>query len=79
MDIAERILGFIRSELGRGAGRAVEPDTPLLTGLIDSLQIMELASFVEETFGVSLGHADVNEANFRDVHALVALISQKLG
>lgn len=79
MDIAKDILAFVRSELGGGAARKVRLDTPLLTGVIDSMEAMELITFLEESFGISLEFSDMNEENFRDVRALAELVSRKLG
>jgi acyl carrier protein len=77
MDIAEQILIFLQDGLGSG-GRKVGVDTPLLTGLVDSMQVAELASFVEEEFQVTLEFNDVTEENFRTVRALADLVTGKL-
>lgn len=78
MDTAKRILSFLRTELGNGA-RKVDAETPLLTGLVDSIRVMELASFLEEEFGIRLEFADMSEANFRNVQTLTDLVARKLG
>jgi acyl carrier protein len=78
MDTDKRILAFLRSELGKDA-RRVDAETPLLTGLVDSMQVMELASFLEEEFGIRLEFADMSEENFRNVQTLTDLVTRKLG
>ena len=78
MDTDKRILAFLRSELGKGS-RRVDAETPLLTGLVDSIRVMELASFIEEEFGVRLEFADMSEENFRNVQTLTDLVTRKLG
>jgi acyl carrier protein len=74
-DVADRIISFVRSELGLHRPEEVTDQTPLLNGLIDSLQVMWIISFVEEQFDVSLDIAEVTAENFAtiaDIERLVA-------
>jgi acyl carrier protein len=46
-------------------------------GLIDSMAVMELVTFVTATFGVSVGEADITPDNFDSVRNLAAFIRSK--
>ena len=48
----------------------VSETTPLLAGLVDSLQVMELATYIEEKFGVALDTTDYVAENFGYDHFL---------
>ncbi|GLH74847.1 hypothetical protein GETHLI_33490 [Geothrix limicola] len=47
-------------------------------GIIDSLGIIELVSFVEKTFGISVADSDLLPTNFDSVSRLSAFITNKL-
>lgn len=54
---------------------AVEPQTALLvSGLLDSLTIMRIATRIEETAGVVFPESEVVAANFRTPQALWQLV-----
>jgi len=57
----------------------ISNDTPLIDGgFIDSIQILELALFIEETFGVTLVAEDMQVENFASIDAIVVYVSQKM-
>src|SRR4051794_34580870 len=52
-------------------------DEPLLAnGILDSLGIVHLAAFVEDTFGVPVPDDALLPENFSTIHRVAALISQ---
>ena len=54
MNIEEKVLRFVANDLGGGSG--VEVDTQLFdTGVLDSVGIFDLVTFLEKEFGVSIG------------------------
>ncbi|UCF21752.1 MAG: acyl carrier protein [Gemmatimonadota bacterium] len=58
----------------------VDTQTPLLqTGLIDSLGMEELVTFLEAAFGIEVQDDDLLPDNFETVEAIAALIERKLG
>jgi acyl carrier protein len=58
---------------------AVADDTPLLEGgLLDSLEAMDLASFVSETFGIELGPDDMRVENFQSITAISSFVDRSL-
>lgn len=57
----------------------VDPDDSLLRkGVFDSLGVMEVIGFVEETFGIAVAQEDVTEANFGTLNAIAAYVEAKL-
>jgi acyl carrier protein len=78
-EISERIKGFISTELMFEDNSAtLSDDTPLLAGVIDSLGLMQLISFIEEEFDVAIDDAEVTASNFRTVGDIEKLIEQKV-
>ena len=52
--------------------------TPLLdNGEIDSLGLIELVGFLEETYGLEFDDADFETENLETLHALTLLVSAK--
>lgn len=58
--------------------RAIQPDEPLISsGLIDSFHLVDLALFVEDTFGVVIDDAELNSGVFDTLNQLAALIESR--
>lgn len=71
---------FAQEGTGRDAAVAVGPDTDIIAeGLVDSLGIFRLISFVEETFPVTIAPDEVLLENFQTPRALRNLIVKKIG
>jgi acyl carrier protein len=77
-EIGDKIKGFIASEImfEDNAG-AVADDTPLLGGVMDSLGLMQLVSFLEEEFHVAVDDAEITVDNFKTVADIERLVDQK--
>lgn len=78
-DIGNRIKEFISGELMfEDKTATLTEETPLLGGVIDSLGLMQLISFIEEEFQIAIDDAEVTTANFRTVADIEQLVSQKV-
>jgi acyl carrier protein len=78
-DISNRIRGFIATEIMfEDSSSTLTDDTPLLGGVIDSLGLMQLISFLEEEFDVAIDDAEVTADHFRTVADIEQLVSQKV-
>lgn len=56
----------------------VSNDEPLLkNGLIDSLGILDLVTFVENEFGIAVSDEDLLPENFGSIHSLTNFVQQK--
>src|SRR3954470_2189741 len=54
-----------------------DDDALLGKGIIDSLGVMELISFVEEEFGVAVADTDITEQNLGSVNAVSRYVASK--
>ena len=78
-DIGSRIKGFIAEEIMfEDTPSDLSDDTQLLGGILDSLGLMQLVSYIEEEFDVTVEDSEVTVDNFRTVHDIERLISQKV-
>jgi acyl carrier protein len=54
-------------------------EAPLLeSGIIDSLSLLRLVTFLEERFGITMGDADLLPENFASVNAICAYLSTRI-
>lgn len=62
---------YIREELMNGSSTELDESENLLAaGIIDSLGILRLVSFVEEKFGIEVPDEDVTIDNFQSVKSM---------
>ena len=73
-EIRRRILEFIRDEL-IAEDVDLGPDDDLLSGeLLDSVAVLRLATFVDETFTIGMKPTDFLVENFRNATVLAAYV-----
>jgi acyl carrier protein len=74
-----RIKAFIAEKLLFNAGGFPYPDDAsfLSEGIVDSIGVMELVSFVQKTLGVAVDPAEVLPDNFDSVAKLAAFVRRK--
>ncbi len=78
MDRTKELTSFVESELAKGRKSNIKPDDDLLSeGIIDSLGILQLVSFIEEEFGVQVPDEDVVLENFQSIASLNNFLSTK--
>lgn len=69
---------FIVEKLRKKPQMHIEADEPLLSsGLVDSFHIMDLALFVEDTYGVALENTELNAQTFDSLTGLAELIRSR--
>ena len=69
---------FIATEILKQPGRSISDGEPLISsGLIDSFSLMDLALFVEDTFGVRIEDTELNADTFDNLTQLAALIESR--
>ena len=80
MDVGDRVKDFIKEELlFEDTSAALEDDTPLLNGIIDSLGLMQLVAFLEEEYDLEIDDADMTADHFRTVRDIEQLVTEKAG
>jgi acyl carrier protein len=78
--IHEQVRDFISVNfLFDGDARQIDDEVSLIEqGIVDSTGVLELVLFVEETYGLSVDHADLVPENFDSVNALVGYVERRL-
>jgi acyl carrier protein len=76
MMILENLERVLLTEIAAGLGKkSLDPDEDLLEqGIVDSLGLMKLLTFMEETFGIKIHDEDVIPANFQSLNSMVKLV-----
>jgi len=69
---------FIASKILKQPNRAITADESLISsGLIDSFSLMDLALYVEDTFGVRIEDTELNADTFDNLTQLASLIESR--
>jgi len=76
--ILPEVEKYIAAQILKQPSRAIAVDEPLISsGLIDSFSLMDLALFVEDTFGVRIEDTELNANTFDNLAQLAALIESR--
>ncbi len=74
----KRLVAYIKDELVPGYDGALDAKTPLLEeGVLDSMRIMRLLSFLEEEFDVVVDTDDFDPENFESISAICDMVARK--
>jgi acyl carrier protein len=78
--IEHRVRAFVAEnyQYHEAAATLADTDSFLGAGLIDSMGILELVTFVEEKFGVRVADDEVVPANLDSIAGVSALVRRKL-
>ena len=69
---------YITAQILKQPNREIKPDEPLISsGLIDSFSLMDLALFVEDTFGVRIEDTELNADTFDNLTQLASLVESR--
>ena len=69
---------YITTKILKRPGRQIAPEAALISsGLIDSFSLVDLALFVEDTFGVRIEDTELNAQTFDSLSQLAALIQAR--
>jgi acyl carrier protein len=78
MDYKQEIRGYVAEHFLPG-GQGLEDTTPLISGgLIDSIGMLGLISFMESRFGVEFMPREVDAHTLDNLNLIAALIDRKL-
>jgi len=76
VDRRELLMDYVRTELVRGRDLEVTEQTDLLSaGIVDSIGLLKLVTFVEERLGLRVPDEDVVFENFHSVKAMMDYLS----
>ena len=74
----EVLSQFITARILKQPGRGLSADEPLISsGLIDSVSLIDVALFVEDTFGVRIEDSELSAQTFDSLRQLAALIEMR--
>lgn len=77
MDRKAVITEYIKNEIMRNRNANLPDDEDLLSsGILDSLGILQLVAYIDETFGIEIPDKDVVYENFNSVRALTEYLQQ---
>jgi len=69
---------YIATKVLKQPNRKISPDEALISsGLIDSFSLMDLALFVEDTYGVRIEDTELNADKFDSLKQLAELIESR--
>jgi len=79
MDVGTVVYEFIEKNflVKRDAAGVGRDESLLESGLIDSLAIFMLVSFLEKQFGVNIADEDIVPGNFETINQIVAFVTRK--
>ena len=70
---------FLAEKILKQPNRSIKPNEPLISsGLIDSFSLMDVALFIEDTYGVRIEDTELNADTFDTLDQLVALVSGRM-
>ncbi len=74
----DRLSQFIVTTILKQPARVIDANEPLISsGLIDSFSLMDLALFVEDSFGVRIEDTELNADSFDNLAQLVSLVESR--
>jgi acyl carrier protein len=77
-ELIETLEKFIAGQILKQPGRSIEAREPLISaGLVDSFSLVDLALFVEDTFGVRIEDTELNASTFDTLDQLAAIIQER--
>ncbi|HSJ90010.1 MAG TPA: acyl carrier protein [Anaerolineales bacterium] len=77
-DTIPQLSEFIASSILKQPKREIGPEEKLISsGLIDSFSLMDLALFVEDTYGVRIEDTELNAETFDTLTQLASLIDSR--
>jgi len=78
MSFISKIETYIASRILKQSKRKIRADEPLISsGLIDSFSLVDLALFIEDTFGVRIDDTELNAQTFDTLDQLANLIQSR--
>ena len=77
-EIIAQLSTFMSTSILKQPERVIQPEESLISsGLIDSFSLMDVALFVEDTFGVRIEDTELNANTFDNLTQLASLIESR--
>ena len=80
MEVEQRVRQYLVDSLKfRGSPETLTPDFRLIEkGVLDSMGLYEMVSFLEDHFGIQVEDQDIVPENFQSVSAIAKLVAVKM-
>ncbi len=76
-ELAAALLAMINAEVSLDPSEEVVADTDLLlTGLVDSLGVVQIVSWLEDRLGIEIDPSEVVLENFQTVEQMLAFVAR---
>ena len=77
-DIVLQLEQHIAGKVLKQAARRIAADEPLITsGLVSSLQLVDIALYVEDAFGVRIDDTELTSSTFDTLEQLAGIIASR--
>jgi acyl carrier protein len=77
-NILENLSQYIANKIVKQPEKKIAPDEPLISGgLVDSFSLVDLALYIEDTFGVHIDDTELNAESFDTLKQLATLIEER--
>ncbi len=77
-EIITTLAKFIAEKILKQPGKVISAEEAIISsGMIDSFSLMDLALFIEDTFGVRVEDTELNAETFDNLTQLAALIASR--
>jgi acyl carrier protein len=75
-DFNAKIKEFIITEVAPDLGLTdIQDDEPLIeSGIVDSLGVLRIMAFLDESFGIDLGAGEIKLESFKDLRSIRAMV-----
>lgn len=77
MNIEEALIKFVTRELLNSSLEVEADDNLLSDGMVDSMGMLRLVSYIEELMQLTIPHEDLVIENFRTIKAIVDYLEQR--
>ena len=77
MNVESTVRQFLRGELGKDESSVGPDDSLLESGTIDSMGVLQLVAFLENTYAVKVDDEDLMPENFDTISAIAAFIERR--
>lgn len=80
MNVGEKIARYVREKLQSGSAASLEAEDSLFeAGVLDSVGIFDLVSYLEEEFGLAIGDEQIIPENFESIAAITRFVHATRG
>ena len=74
-EIIEKVTAYLKNEILQQPDREITANEAIISsGLIDSFSLVDVALFIEDTFGVTIDDTELNAETFDTLDALADLV-----